>query len=290
MVEKEDLLIFKMREKKPAQEAQPAAAQEQPEEAPETEEIVPLPEPVAAEQPVLAKPQKKQKQKKQKKEDFRAESKRAAKGLFCEWHPWRPAYAVCYTCHKPFCYEDVSEYNNKYYCLEDIDAATASERPQLTFGYNKISMISASAFLLTMLVYVYFVNSFFIYIGANALHTGIQNFLVNNFIKSVNITYVTLLVGLVILVFVFMGGLLIFAQSRKGYWLSMFSGSICFIFFSYVYITDFSIYGIVISALVLAGLISLRFAVHSKTTEEEVSEMVPHPETLAYTLQTPARS
>ncbi len=285
MVEKEDLLIFKMREKKAAPEAQPPAPQ--PEEVPE-EVVTPLPEPVAAEQPVKAKPKKTAKPKKQKKEDFRAESRYAAKGLFCEWHPWRPAYSVCYTCHKPFCYEDVSEYNNKYYCLEDIDAATISERPQLTFGYNKISMVSASAFLLTMLVYIYFVNSFLIYIGVNAIHTGIQTFLLSNFIKSINITYVTLLIGLLILLFVFIGGLLIFAQSRKGYWLSIFSGSISFIFFSYIYITNFSIYGIIISALVLAGLISLRFAVNSKTTEESTQEMAPQLETFTYNMQTPA--
>ncbi len=255
MVEKEDLLIFSMRE---GSATQPAA---QPAEA----------------QPVIAQPSKPvpQKKKEEKGQELKAQSRQAAKGLYCEWHPWRPAYAVCYTCHKPFCYEDISEYNNKYYCLEDIDSAVAREKPQLTFAFNKVSMLPASLFLLTMLVYIYFVNAVIAYIATNAASVGIQAFIASNFIQSVNLSYVMLFVGLAILAFLFAGGLLIFAQSRKGYWLSIFSGSIAFIFFSYVYIANFQDYGFIIGALTLAGLITMRFAVNSRTTEEEQAAGAP---------------
>ncbi|MCL4379347.1 MAG: hypothetical protein M1160_00730 [Candidatus Marsarchaeota archaeon] len=276
MVEKADLLIFKMREGSATQpaEAQPATTQPA-----ETQQVTPPPAKAAS-----------QKKKKEKGQDLKEQSRQAAKGLYCEWHPWRPAYAVCYTCHKPFCYEDISEYNGKYYCLEDIDAAVATEKPQLTFVFNKVSMLPASLFLLTMLVYIYFVNALFAYIATNAAKVGIQVFIASNFIQRVNLSYVMLFVGLIILAFLFVGGLLIFAQSRKGYWLSIFSGSIAFIFFSYVYIANLQDYGFIIGALTLVGLISMRFAVSSTATEEEQEAAAPPlPSSFTYGVQSPMR-
>lgn len=307
MVDKEDLLIFKMREKKQGQNVQPPAApaptpptiQAAPE--PEMQPEEPLPEemeipvtnapghPAFAEQPVSPKQKPAKKQHGKGKEDYKAESKQQAKGLFCEWHPWRPAYALCYTDHKPYCYEDIQEYNGKYYCLEDIDAATASENPTVTFGYNKTSMVSASAFILTMLVYIYFVNSLLIYTATNALDTGLPAFIEANFIKSINLGYTFLFAGLIILIFVFIAGLLIFAQSRKGYWLAIFSGSIATIFFSYVYVNSFQIYGVIISALSIVGIIGLRYAIHSKTTEETAPAPADFAEPLSYNFPSAGR-
>jgi preprotein translocase subunit SecG len=307
MVNKEDLLIFKMREKKQGQNVQPPSAsaptplaaqvaqetEMQPEEPlpEEMEAQVPnaLKQPVSAEQPVASKQKPAKKQRGKAKEDYKAESKRQAKGMYCEWHPWRPAYALCYTCHKSYCYEDIQEYNDKYYCLEDIDAATASEKPTVTFGYNKASMISASAFILTMLVYVYFVNSLLIYTVTRALDTGIPAFIEGNFIKNINLGYTFLFAGLIILIFVFIAGLLIFAQSKKGYWLAIFSGSIATIFFSYVYVNNFQIYGVIISALSILGIIGLRYAIHSKTTEETTPAPTGPTEPLSYNFPSAGR-
>ncbi|EQD58270.1 hypothetical protein B2A_04436, partial [mine drainage metagenome] len=51
------------------------------------------------------------------------EEREAAEGMYCVWHPWRSAYAICHYCHRPFCFEDLVESNGNYYCLEDIDKA-----------------------------------------------------------------------------------------------------------------------------------------------------------------------
>lgn len=284
MVEKEDLLIFKMRQK--SQEAPPPQPEPQAQPQPVPEQQVqaeqPAPATEEAQQPVqVAQPppmpaQKPQKRQKKGKSDIEAESRQAASGLYCEWHPWRQAYAVCYTCHKPYCYEDISEYNGRYYCLEDIDAAAASEKPTTTFEYNKVSMVSASAFILTILVYVYFVSNLLVYIGTLAAQSGIGSIL-----SAANSTYMLVLAGLLILIFVFMSGVLIFAQSRKGYWLAIFSGSIAFVFFSYIYISNFELYGFVISALSFIGIVGLRYAIHSKTMESQPKAPTPS-ESLAY--------
>ena len=283
MVDKEDLLIFKMREKKQGQNVQPPAAPAPVQAPPEHEmqpaeplpivELAPVPpsapeQPVAAERPAVPPQKPARKARDQKKGDSRAESEQKAKGRYCEWHPWRPAYAVCATCQKPYCYEDISEYNGKYFCLEDIEPATVKEKPRVTFAYNKLSVVSASIFILAMLVYVYFVGNLLIYAVTNASEFGINAFIAANFVKTINLAYVFLFAGLAILIFVFIAGLLIFAQSRKGYWLAIFAASASTVFFSYVYISNFQIYGIIISALSVIGIIGLRYAISSKTTEE----------------------
>ncbi|MEM0154774.1 MAG: hypothetical protein QW814_02990, partial [Methanothrix sp.] len=56
--------------------------------------------------------------KKKGKSRSEEESEEAAEGLSCVWHPWRPAYAICNYCHRPFCFEDIVEQNGHYYCLE----------------------------------------------------------------------------------------------------------------------------------------------------------------------------
>ncbi len=287
MVEKEDLLIFKMREKKRVETGGAQAAQTQVQQMVQ-EEAVEQPKPEAMEaakpssqpsqaeiaataQPAEEAPKRKAKGAKGEKE----KEMEAAKGLFCEWHPWRPAYAVCSTCHKPYCYEDMSEYNDRYYCLEDIDAATVNAKPRTTFGYNKNSLLSATMFMLTMLVYIYFINGQLYYTIKSALDVGVSTFVRNNLIISANYFYINLFAGLTILVLVFISGVLIFMQSRKGYWLSILFGSASFIFFSYLYLSNFKFYGFVVSALTLIGLVSLRYAIHSKTTEEQAPAPPP---------------
>ena len=43
--------------------------------------------------------------KKKGKTHSEEESEEADQGLSCVWHPWRPAYAICNYCHRPFCFE-----------------------------------------------------------------------------------------------------------------------------------------------------------------------------------------
>ena len=159
----------------------------------------------------------------------------------------------------------------------------------MTFGYNPISMVSASAFILTMFVYLYYVNTQLVYMVINAFQVGFSAFIGTNFIAHVNMTYIFLLAGLVILILVFIAGLLIFAQSRKGYWLAIFSGSISFVFFSYVYLTNFQIYGFIISALSIIGIVGLRYAIHSKTTEEASPETIGPSDSLGYNFPSAGR-
>ncbi|HUC38572.1 MAG TPA: hypothetical protein VL944_00390 [Candidatus Acidoferrum sp.] len=296
MVNKDDLLIFKMRAKgeKPAQE------QPQPEPAPvQKEEIAqPVAQPAVqakAEQqpaaqgrgatPERTRPQAPEGQaqgKKVYKNAFEEQQKDQAVGMYCEWHPWRPAFAVCNTCHRAFCYEDTSEYNNKYYCLEDIDSAAIRELPREAFGYSKLNLVSASAFILPVFVYVYFLNRSLLTTGATAINAGLFNFIQANFVSTFDVAYFTLIIGLIIVLLEFIAAILIFMQTKRGYLAGVVVGSLSFVFFTYVspYNTHLP-YLVLMGGLPLLGLVTLILSRRQRIWKENVQTVettdVPQP-------------
>ncbi len=75
----------------------------------------------------------------------------------CSNHPWRPAYARCSLCHRPFCYADLVDYNHLSYCLEDIghvkvDTAVSEPRPN---RFNYLSSLLFLGIAAALLYYVY---------------------------------------------------------------------------------------------------------------------------------------
>ncbi len=289
MATKEEMLIFKLREKKqPAKQPQaepPAAApaqQAEPQAAPPAQ-----PQPAYAQpQQAAAKPQQERRaqryipeeepevlvtpapsafkqveeaemltQRHPKSTKYEKKSKKAAEGLFCTWHPWRSAYSVCAECHRPFCYEDIIEYSGKYYCLEDIDSVAAHGGIGPEFVYNKVSLVSAGAFLSIIVVYLYFSYGQLLYLFNYANHIGL-----NTFLTKLNITYITVLFSAILILFNFISAMLIFAQSKKGYGFGILSGFLSITLFSYEFINSYSLYTAIISALSFASLISLGYS------------------------------
>ncbi len=275
MVKKEEMLIFKMRQQGEAPASAPtkeeqAAIQQIQQTIPKSLEPVEAPNfspPPPSDMAEMEKPGK--------KGSYKEELRQQAIGQFCEWHPWRPAFAVCYTCHKAYCYEDVSEYNDRYYCLEDIDAATVGEGPQQTFGYNKLSMVAASAFMLSILSYIYFQNGLLVFVGQTALRAGIPAFLIANFVSTFNIEYFSLILGFILSIVQFIAGVLVFAQSKRGFWLGIFSGAISFVLFSYAYVVEYQFYGFVMCAFAIIGIVMLGYSRRPEPGEAKKQSQVP---------------
>ena len=297
MVEKEDMLIFKLREKRQEEQRmveQPARTKHVQESTrPKAKTPAGRP-PQPADQSILVVPTTPESvveeavQSKKAKGKYEAKSREAASGLFCEWHPWRSAYAICYTCHKPYCYEDISEYNGRYYCLEDIDTASVNAPAEEAFEYDRLGFISAAMFLTAIFVYVFFLNNLLLYVAQNAYAVGLQNFFQINFVNQINMAYLFLFGGLILVTVEFIVGVMVLAQSRKAYGFGIFAGFLSMAAFSYIYVQNFQLYGVILAAMSFIGIMTLAYSKRAASPTEKLipneppQPIAPYPGTNAF--------
>jgi hypothetical protein len=198
--------------------------------------------------------------KKPKQEDSRA----AAKGRKCVWHPWREAYAICSLCNRPFCFQDMIELNKEYYCLEDMDKVPMlTEDVRIYQNYN-LTLISGILLMLSFLTFFYFSNSQVLYIVSYLHRVGLPFFL-----TQINYSYAIALIESLVMVICLVAGVSLFVRSKKGYYLSLFMCLVTVVLFSYQYTNTTTLYLGVIAAICFVSFISLLF---SNTTYSETSE------------------
>ncbi len=140
------------------------------------------------------------------------ESKRLAINLMCTWHPWRPAYAVCKYCHRPFCYEDLVNYKGNYYCLEDIDKVSNGEGDSnQNAGESSInlSMITSVLMILPLIILVFLDSSQISTAIAFLIKLGLIPILSTKYFS-----YAIILAESLIVVLEFIGGIMLFIKSR----------------------------------------------------------------------------
>lgn len=193
------------------------------------------------------------------------ESREAAKGLFCAWHPWRQAYALCNYCHRPFCFEDIAEHAGNYYCLEDMGAATANggAEEETRMVYNRLSIVSGTLLMLTFVLFLYFASGQVTYIFGYASNIGPAAFFTH-----INYTYGIALAETVATVLSFIAAVFILAQSSKGFGLGLAVGLVNTALFSYSYLNSGTIYMAIISAVAFVALIALAYSRATYAAEE----------------------
>lgn len=96
----------------------------------------------------------------------KTECKELANGLKCLHHPWRDAYAVCSYCKLGYCYADIEEGKNGYYCIDDIDMETNGAQEYINVP-NYIANVAALLFLITGALFVYITYPQIQFIAAN---------------------------------------------------------------------------------------------------------------------------
>jgi hypothetical protein len=194
------------------------------------------------------------------------EEREAAEGMYCVWHPWRSAYAICHYCHRPFCFEDLVESNGNYYCLEDIDKAGA-EQESLS-GMRKLplnlNIVSGIIFMVPMVIVLLFSGN-----GLAEAITFAQRVGFFTFISNVTFTYAAAMLGILLAFFCFIAGVMIFVGSKKSTWLGLSSDVLTSIFFLYVFVDAHEIYALAGAAIMLAGLAIL---VYSRITYQPSAE------------------
>ena len=215
-----------------------------------------------------------QQQKKKKFTKIEEESIEAAKGMMCINHPWRPAYAICNYCKRPFCYADLVEYNGAFYCLEDIDKVTGPGASISPTRFNSFTAISSVFFLANATILGYF-----IYPQALFLIKYINNVGFVNFLNSLTYSYGISFINLILVVLGLFAGLILYAKNKKWFYISWAIDAFILIIVSYEYLTLNSSYLLAISVLAFINIGTLAYSRLSASTEvvSEIKEEVNWP-------------
>ncbi len=215
-----------------------------------------------------------QQQKKKKFTKIEEESIEAAKGMMCINHPWRPAYAICNYCKRPFCYADLVEYNGAFYCLEDIDKVTGPGASISPTRFNSFTAISSVFFLANATILGYF-----IYPQALFLIKYINNVGFVNFLNSLTYSYGISFINLILVVLGLFAGLILYAKNKKWFYISWVIDAFILIIVSYEYLTLNSSYLLAISVLAFINIGTLAYSRLSASTEvvSEIKEEVNWP-------------
>jgi len=195
------------------------------------------------------------------------ESMDSAKDLMCVNHPWRPAYAICDYCKRPFCYADLVEYNGKFYCLEDIDKVTKNFEVSAEAEMNPFIIASGAAFIVNALILAYFVYPQVAYFSEQAAKIGLANF-----IYTINYSYMLSVLNLIAVLLGIAAGALLFLKLSKNIY-SIFMGVAMLIISSYIYLISNALYllAVTIIAAVAVGMLAYgRIPASAGATEEEL--------------------
>ncbi|MDE1870721.1 MAG: hypothetical protein KGI06_00590 [Candidatus Micrarchaeota archaeon] len=185
----------------------------------------------------------------------------AAMGKKCVFHPWRSAYAVCAYCHRPFCFEDIVEYNSGHYCLDDIDRVLPTQASARPSKYG-IYMLSGIMLVLAFLV--------FLYASYGQLLQMLQYIGSASLIASIG-TYIYLLSEAVLMALGLVSGILLLMQSRSGVYIGAAVSLSALVVFSYMLIGALDAYFIIIDIAASVSLATLIYLVISGRRGEKAS-------------------
>ena len=205
------------------------------------------------------------------------QSEEAATGLSCVWHPWRPAYAICNYCHRPFCFEDIVEQKGHYYCLEDIDkvgsADTLSEVSG-RFNYMNVGTISGIAYVAIFLLFILFANSQLSSVISYSNSVGFFTFL-----STAKLQELLLVLESIFALLAFVAGFLTLMHTKASAALGQAVGILSSIIFAYSFFAYGVLYAMVIAALALVALLMQIYSFiglrDEETMEEKSSEEQP---------------
>ncbi len=179
----------------------------------------------------------------------------AAKGLACVNHPWRPAYAVCEICKRPFCYADTISYNGSIYCLEDIDKA--GNKAILPGRLNLFAYLSAILFLSNSGILAYYLYPQYGYILGTLrnIASAVQALSIGGILAAINPTYTILFLNFLMAVLSVIASLMMLTRSQKSYAASSIIITMMLLAFSYEYINSNIGYTFIVGAISFMNVI-----------------------------------
>ena len=177
------------------------------------------------------------------------EMKNIAAHLSCELHPWRKAYAICDYCKRAFCYEDIVEHGNAYYCLDDIDKVSAEVRTQEVTKYGALGFVASGLFMLVFPIFL--ISSY----QSLVLLPGELPSLVAS--ASPTNPAVILAVTAAVAVLSFVAGISVVIQTKGSFPLGAVVGVLTAGVFAYRYLYVHDIFSVVIAAIAVVAVLTL---------------------------------
>jgi hypothetical protein len=193
------------------------------------------------------------------------ESIEMAKGMVCVNHPWRPAYAICNYCKRPFCFADLIEYNGAFYCLEDIDKVAGSAAKAMETSFNSFLSVSSLFLFVTSALMGYFV-----YPQAKFLLNYIESVGFAEFLNHLTYSYGLSFTNLIIAILGIFAGAMLLTKKSRWFYLSWAVDSFILVIASYEYLAVGSPYLLAISILSFITMGTLAYSRISKVAEEVV--------------------
>jgi hypothetical protein len=191
------------------------------------------------------------------------QSREAAKGKTCAWHPWREAYATCGYCNRYFCFQDIVEFNRNYYCLDDIDNVSSKFAETAASKGNNLGLVSGVFLMISFLVFFFYANAQIIYILQYMHNVGISFFLAH-----VDYTYVLALLEGAFAALALVSALLLFVRSPKGFYIGVFACLGAVALFSYQYTGTATVYLGIVDILMFGAFAMLLYSRTSYIPEE----------------------
>ncbi len=196
------------------------------------------------------------------------ESIQAAQGYYCVNHPWRPAYAICDYCKRPFCYADLVEFNGRFYCLEDIDKVAGKSNVQ-EVKTTKMWQLPGAVFILNAAI-----MAFFLYPQIGFLLNQIAKVGFSSFLFNMNYAYgIATLNFLIAIVSLVMGVIILLKPSHV--YIGSIAGMLVLISVSYEYLNSLVSYLLAISILTFIATMLMVYNKITSTTTSSMEEIKP---------------
>lgn len=186
------------------------------------------------------------------------ESRNLAKSLTCLAHPWRSAYAVCNYCKMGYCFADIIELDEGYYCLEDSGKVAVREPFQSNFHINDVLRIAVALFFVIsvlLFIYTYKQASF---IASNIGLAGLLR------LPQLPYVYAISILNMILAVLSFVGAIIILAFTARSIEAGEVIGGALILIMSYEYMVSGTAY---LLGIVICSVAALACVVISKIME-----------------------
>lgn len=194
------------------------------------------------------------------------QSKELALNKTCIYHPWRDAYAVCSHCKIAFCYADIVEHDDGFYCIEDSEKAYRKDTFTNKIEANAAIKISSLVLLVVagLLFYYTYSQVFFILgnLGLNWSHA----------LSNLQYSYAIALFNMVLALITFVDAIVILAFASRRLEVSEMVMGIVILAMSFEYMNSSVTYLIAIGVLAAGALMSMLISRMLENTLEFAQE------------------
>ncbi len=179
------------------------------------------------------------------------ESKDLALNRTCVYHPWREAYAVCYHCKMAFCYADIVEHDDGFYCIEDSEKTYRKDAFTSKIEANAaIKMASLLMLVVAGLLFYYTYSQVFFILGNLGPNWS-------QALSNIQYSYAVSIFNMVLALITFVDAIVLLALASRRIEISEMVVGIVILGMSSEYLSSSVTYLVAIAVIAVGALISM---------------------------------